>query len=222
MQTPVLFLIGPPGHGKTAARKILCALTSVKGGSTSAAIYSFLAMRSKTPVAELEKIPKEEFRAKLIEAGDFMCGATPAMSEPSEYDGEVYRCPSILVRMLYTSGYNIIDGVRRKIELAHAKDHLDWNGVPSFTIWIEKSQGPVIPDNTELTALDADEVIFNDGTLDDLQKQLHAFLVKRFGDQTDLEKEVPILNSPSEAKAAIADAQAASKSNPAVRGDDLS
>lgn len=219
MQTPVLFLIGPPGHGKTSARKILSALTSAKGGSTSAAIYSFLAMRSKTPVAELEKIPKEEFRAKLIEAGDFMCGAIPAMSEPTEYDEQVYRCPSILVRMLYTSGYNIIDGVRRKIELAHAKDHLDWNGVPSFTIWIEKSQGPVIADNTELTALDADETIFNDGTLEDLQASLLKFLQTRFGEQTDLEKEVPVLDSPEAAKNAISKSQHASAP---ARGDDLS
>lgn len=221
MQTPVIFVIGPPGHGKTAARKILAELTKQKGESTSTVILQFLAIRRGLEPHALKDAPKEEIRPDLIEAGDFMVGAIEKMSAPAAkdrelIDGSLYRVPSALVRTLYLNGVNIIDGVRRVGELTHAKEHLDWNGVRSVTIWIEKSQGPVIPDNTELTALHADETIMNDDSLEDLQKKLlDNVLVKYFGEQTDLDKAVAVSPTPG----AAIDAAAAAGGKTPVRDD---
>lgn len=216
MQTPVIFVIGPPGHGKTAARKILAELTSQAGESTSTVILQFLGLRGGGTKDALKATPKEEIRADLIEAGDFMVGAIEKMSKPAAegremLDSAIYRVPSVLVRTLYLNGVNIIDGVRRIGELAHSKEHLEWNGVRHLTLWIEKSQGPVIPDNTELTALNADETVMNDGTLEDLKKKLYDLLVKHYGPQTDLGKAVEIIGSPAEAAVAIADAKPVEK-----------
>jgi len=53
MQTPVIFVIGPPAHGKSTARKLLCDLTGVKGASCSDVIYQFLAARRKKLVDDV-------------------------------------------------------------------------------------------------------------------------------------------------------------------------
>lgn len=208
MNTPVIFVIGPPGHGKTAARKILADLTSQKGESTSTAIMQFLGLRRGLDKDALKKLPKEEIRKDLIEAGDFMVGSIAAIAEKpvdAELDNVLYRVPSALVRMLYLNGNNIIDGVRRTVELSDAKKHLEWNGVPHLTLWIEKSQGPVIPDNTELTALEADETVYNDGTLEELKEKLLAVLVKHYGPQDELQKPLLVAGSPGEAAESVKD-----------------
>lgn len=218
MQTPVIFVIGPPGHGKTTARQLLAKLTSQRGESTSTVILQFLALRRGLKPDALKALPKEEIRAALIEAGDFMVGKIDKITEApvnDTLDHALYRIPSGLVRTLYMNGANIIDGVRRISELGHAIDHLEWNGVRSITIWIEKSGGPVIPDNTELTALHADETVFNDGTPEDLEKKLYDVLCKYFGDQDDTKKEIPVAASPAEAVATATEAKAPTK-------DDLS
>lgn len=207
MNTPVIFVIGPPGHGKTAARKILAELTSQKGESTSRLIYYFLALHKGITEVELRAMPKEDIRPELVSAGDFMVGALENMPTPEATPGTdakwEYRVPSSLVRTLYLNGVNIIDGVRRRSELSSSIEHLEWNGVPSLVLWIERSQGPVIPDNTELDARDAQETIYNDGTLEDLKTKLYAILVKYYGPQDELTKPVAVLDSPAEAKIAL-------------------
>lgn len=197
MQAPAIIVIGPPHHGKTEARKILAELTFSKGESTSTVIYSFLAHRRKVPLADLLKVPKEEIRGELIEAGDFLVGAIDKIQLPAvddKIDGIVYRIPSALVRTLYMSGVNIIDGVRRKSELQDSIKHLEWNGVRTVVIWIERPGGDKISDNTELSSADATDIVINDGTLEELKAQLKLVLERHFGKQPDKPEPIKIFS----------------------------
>lgn len=198
MQAPVFLLIGPPHHGKTEARKILSELTFQKGESTSTVIYSFLAHRSKTPVEELKQIPKESYRDTLIEAGDFLVGKIDKIHLPAadeHFEQGVYRIPSGLVRTLYMNGFNVIDGVRRREELSDSIKHLDWNGVRTLVIWVERPGTEVIQDNSELTQADAHEVVINDGTLDELKEKLKGVIEKYFGKQPDKHDPIPVFDN---------------------------
>lgn len=180
----------------------------MKGESTSTVIYNFLATRRKTTISDLRALPKEEFRAELIEAGDYLVGALDTLKAPpldDALDKIVWRMPSTLVRTLYMAGYNVVDGVRRHEELTHTISHLAWNGVRALTLWIEKPDGPKIPDNTELTAADADEAVLNDGTLEQLREKLQAVLVKRFGPQPDQNKPIDIFAEEDLPRAPAAD-----------------
>jgi predicted CopG family antitoxin len=198
MQTPVIFLIGHPGHGKTEARKALCEITHLKGESTSEVIYHVLAKRRGVSVAELKKTAKEYLRPALIEMGDFICGG-PAPTEEAidkTVDASLYRIPSALVRTLYVSGYNIIDGARRKRELSDSNAFLAWNGVRTLTIWVDRPGHPYPADNTELTREDADEVVVNDGPLIALKQELFEILEKHFGKQDEVKKPVEVVDAP--------------------------
>lgn len=200
MQPPVFFLIGSPRFGKTTAQQLLSEITHLKGGSCSEIVYAFLALRRGTSVEALRALPKEELRPTLIRAGDFMVGeAAKFEDEPrdnKEIDGELYRIPSALIRTLYMNGYNVIDGVRRRSELLHALDHLEWNGIRCLTLWIERPGAPIINDNTDLHQHDADEVVLNDGSLADLREKLLKVLEKHFGVQDELDKPVEIVDVP--------------------------
>jgi hypothetical protein len=182
---PVFFVCGKPQHGKTTVRNLLAQLTHLKGGSCSDVVYHFLAVRRQVSVEALRAEPKEALRPALCEAGDFLCGGAPLHEVPAnpEVDGQVYRHPSTLVRTLYLNGYNIIDGVRRRLELQHAREHLDWNGVRSLVIYVDRPGQPEIVDNTEDLRETADEVVSNDGTIEDLQPKLISILEKHFGQQ---------------------------------------
>lgn len=181
-QPPVFFVVGPPTHGKTTTREILARLTRLKGGSCSDVIYAFLAARHNTTVEKLREIPKEDLRPRLIAAGDFLCGMDGPMdaAEKPEVDQEVFRHPSALIRTLYMNGYNVIDGVRRRLELQHAKDRLDWCGVEQLTIHIVDPRKPVPQDNSEDLSDLADEKILNDGTPEELEAKLKAILERRY------------------------------------------
>jgi hypothetical protein len=183
MQMPVIFIVGPAGHGKSASREIVSKITHMKGGSCSDVIYTILAARRGVSVASLREIPKEELRPLLIELGDWLCDPTAApLSEAAvnPIDVDIFRAPSILIRTLYLNGYNVIDGVRRRVELQHAKGHLEWNGVRAVTIHVSDPRKPAITDNTEdLTDL-ADNVIVNDGTLEQLEEKLIQVLDQHF------------------------------------------
>jgi len=201
MQAPVIIVIGPPHHGKTEARKILAELTFQKGESTSTVIYSFLAHRRKVELKTLLAQDKETLRPDLIEAGDFLVGKLDRIyldAIDPEIDKIVYRIPSGLVRTLYMSGHNIIDGVRRRTELSDSIKHLEWNGVRSLVIWVERPGYPTAVDNNELTALDAHEVVTNDGTLDELREKLKSVIEKHYGKQPDKHEPLPIFNAEGE------------------------
>lgn len=180
---PVFFLIGPPQHGKTTARRILSKLTGLKGASTSDVIAGFLAERKGVSYDSVRALPKELSRAEFIEAGNWLCGDDIKLAEAPKditVDEESYRVPSALVRALYHSGVNVIDGCRRRLELDNARSHLQWNGVRTLVLYIERPDGPKIKDNTELTKDHADEYILNDGSEADLTEKLHTALTKHF------------------------------------------
>lgn len=209
MHTPVLFVTGPAGHGKTTAREILCELThGQRGGSCSDIIYHFLALRRGVSVESLRQIPKEQLRPALIEAGDYLCGSIGQLTEKSVHptlDDDVFRCPSILIRTLYLNGVNIIDGVRRRLELEDARGHLDWNGVPSVVIHVSNPNGPKVVDNTEDLKDMADEVVVNDGTRDELREKLKAILAKHFGPQDENPEPIPVIDVPAKPQPAAAE-----------------
>lgn len=205
MQAPVFFIVGPVDHGKSTSRKILSGVTHLKGGSCSDVIYAILAKRRGVSVESLRAIPKEELRPTLIALGDYVCCVVDADGKQvvlhevpvnAEVDGEIYRSPSALIRTLYLNGYNVIDGVRRRLELQHARDHLEWNGVKCVTIHVSDPRKPVIQDNSEdLTGL-CDNVILNDGTEEDLGKKLIAVLDEHFpGARTDV-PQIPVVDAP--------------------------
>lgn len=200
IQPPVIFVVGPVMHGKTTSREILCKHTFLKGASCSDVIYDCLAFRRGVSVQELREVPKEELRPALIEMGDFLCGQIGSLKEAPaipNFDDQVFRVPSALIRMLYHSGCNVIDGVRRRLELQHAKEHLEWNGVRSITIHIEDPRKAKIVDNSEDLRDLADELIVNDGTTDDLEKKLVAILVKRFGPQDETPEPITVVDLPA-------------------------
>lgn len=183
-QPPVIFVIGPVGHGKTTVREILVKLLRpLRGASCSDVIYHFLAVRKGVSVESLKALPKEQLRPELIEAGDFLCGQIGALKELPKNDAvdkEVYRHPSAIIRTLYMNHYNIIDGVRRRLELVHAKDHLDWCGVEQLTLHVSATGKEHIDDNSEDLLALADEQIVNDGTPEELEAKVSAILACRF------------------------------------------
>lgn len=198
MNPPVFLIIGPQGHGKTAVRDIVARLTYSKGASCSDVIYAFLAQRKGVLQSELRLLPKEQIRPELIEAGDFMTGVLPEIEtiggpNAKEIDESIYRRPSILVRTLYLNGYKVIDGVRRKAELEESIDHLEWNGVRSYVLYVHDPRKAASKDNTEDLKEYAGVHIRNGGTLEDLEREVKAWLEKTFG-PLDAKPEIPVVN----------------------------
>lgn len=203
MQAPVIFVVGPVGHGKTTVRELLVELTHLRGGSCSDIIYQFLAIRKEVSVESLRQLPKEHLRPELIEAGDYLCGSVGTLKEVPknpEVDTEVWCHPSALIRTLYLNGVNVIDGVRRRLELVDASAHLEWNGVRHLTIHVQRPDASRVPDNSEDLRELADELIANDGTVEELRERLKAILDKHFGKQDELpEPPMPIVDVPAPA-----------------------
>ena len=194
---PVILICGPAGHGKTTAREILARIMQLRGGSCSDVVYAYLARiqgakaeETAAKIAELRAQDKEALRPTLMKIGNWLCGDVGNLKEDTSLvyaenseahkDDDLYRVPSSLVRMLVHNSYNVIDGIRRKLELQHAVDHLEWNGVRVLTIYVSRPGGPKVHDNTEDLSLLCDEQVLNDGTVEDLEKKLIEILVRRF------------------------------------------
>jgi hypothetical protein len=201
---PVIFVTGPIGHGKTTAREIISRVTHMKGGSCSDVIYAILANRRQVSVESLKQIPKEELRPALIEVGDFVCGSVGEIKEApvNNIDESLYRHPSALIRTLYLNGYNVIDGVRRRLELQHAQQHLDWNGVRSVVIHVQDPRKPIVQDNSEDLRDLADNQIVNDGTVGDLEIKILAVLEQHFPNALPKTPDAPAAEPAQETPAA--------------------
>lgn len=197
MQMPVIFLIGPVQHGKSTARRLVSELTGLRGASCSDVIYALLALRKGVPETELRKIPKETLRPELIEFGNWLCGETEGLKEvpvDKTIDSEIdYRVPSAIIRTLYHAGVHVIDGARRSLELDQARAHLQWNGVRSLVIWVEKTGGPKIKDSTTVKKEQADHVVKNDGTEEELKARLKEILVKEFPPPEQAPRAEPVI-----------------------------
>lgn len=179
---PIFFFIGPPTHGKTTARKIFCELTKMKGHSCSEVIYAHIARHRGIPVAELMAEDKAALRPLLIEVGNYLCGdigKLQLLDNPEKFEAVNYfRSPSALIRTLVMSGTEVIDGVRRRLELEEAKKHLAWMGRRVLVVWVETPGKPIIKDNTELTANDADIQLINDGSVADLRQKIERWVAE--------------------------------------------
>jgi hypothetical protein len=180
---PVFLFLGPPRHGKTTARKIFAELTSLPGASCSDVIYPLLAKHIGITEAELRAKDKNLIRESLVTFGDFLCNQRQDLGElhrSGETDDEVraryFRCPSTLIRTLYLMGIRAIDGVRRRDELAEAKQIFAWMNVPVVTFWVERTGADTLRDNTEVTSGDADIVLLNDGDPSELKGKLVSWI----------------------------------------------
>ena len=180
---PVFLFLGPPRHGKTTARKIFAELTSLTGASCSDVIYPLLAKHIGITEAELRAKDKNLIRESLVTFGDFLCNQRQDLGElhrSGETDDEVraryFRCPSTLIRTLYLMGIRAIDGVRRRDELAEAKQIFAWMNVPVVTFWVERTGADTPSDNTEVTSGDADIVLLNDGDPSELKGKLVSWI----------------------------------------------
>lgn len=170
--------IGPPHHGKTLARKFFCELTGLRGGSCSDVIYGVMSHFSNRSLTLLQETPKEELRPKLIELGDYLCGQSDSLElNGFQLPDTIYRGPSALLRSLFHTGVLVFDGVRRRRELNHFKEVLQWLGVDVRVVWVERPDHATVDDNTEVTANDADAVIVNSGSAEQLRDRVEALIV---------------------------------------------
>lgn len=180
-QAPVFIIVGKPHAGKSTVRNTISVLTELKGGSCSDVIYHFLAKARNTTVEELKKLPKEELRADLIKLGDELCGIGPLkVLESVEHADDIYRGPSALVRMLFLSRYRVIDGVRRRLELQNAREHIEWLGIRVIVFHVERPGYESPKDNTEDLKDMADIHLVNDGTAQDLCTKVEQEMIKLF------------------------------------------
>lgn len=81
--------------------------------------------------------------------------------------------PSNLGRLLFDE-YDIYCGLRRKEELIALKDH----NIADYTIWVDASDRlpPESPDSCTVTKEMADYIIYNNGTLEELEKSVHELM----------------------------------------------
>lgn len=154
-------MIGCKQSGKsTAAAAIGAAYCNVKVVDTSNAIYSLLASRKGVTEEALRQLPKENLREDLIQLGDELTDQHPlALIEDSVLAGEF-----------------VIAGIRKIPQLKAARE------LGSLVLWIERDgHDPDGIDNLELSARDADAVVYNNGSdLLAFQEQVMAVFRERF------------------------------------------
>lgn len=136
-----LILIGGlPQHGKSTLAAFISERLGWKYGNTSDAIYDELARRRSVSVATLQREPKEQLRPDLIATGDELCASDPAA----------------LIQLQAAAGVRVIAGVRKPDELEAARQRFR-----ALFVWVTRPDFKSPPDNTLLTAVDADLHVVN-------------------------------------------------------------
>lgn len=188
---PIIFVVGPAGHGKTTVRKMICDKTGLKGDSTSNVLFAILELLTGTSEDEYRKMPKDEIRPMLVELGDVLTQTKPTLS--SEFLNKIpedrredalakirnLAHPSTLTRHIFLAGGSVIDGVRRPAEFFSALTFLAWAGYNVITIWVENPGFPVNEvDNFSLSRakIRPQFIIENDGSLDSLEQHVEKIL----------------------------------------------
>lgn len=141
-------VIGRPQHGKTSFSRMLSELTGRKAGMTSRVILDFLGkLDGKEYGSDWHALVSPEemnvLRKRMIVTGDALASLRP----------------HIFSETLYNEGVTIVDGIRRKEELARWCEEMDKAGTPVHRVWINRPGTPWIEDNTTVTADMADTVI---------------------------------------------------------------
>lgn len=190
---PLFVIIGPSGHGKTTVRKMIQEKTGLRGDGTSNVIYAMLAFLSGKPEEKLRAIPKEEFRPRLVEFGDWITATVGELSaevlalipeekrDTVENVGRQLREPAALSRLLFLGGSQVLEGIRRPREFLTMMTHLTWCGYQPVVVWVEDPRKETNPrDNFSITReIARPSVVFqNDGTLDDLELHVDKLLTQ--------------------------------------------
>lgn len=160
---PVFCLLGHPQAGKTTTAKIIESKTKLKRGTCSDIIYDILRKLDGLPEGDWhEVIHKEEqdaVRQRLILLGNAI--------------GD--EIPHVYFASLLNRGCRIIDGVRRKKELAALESYCSDKHIPLLKVWVTRPDRPPISDNTELSPSDG-TVMLNTESLEDLEEAVDSML----------------------------------------------
>ena len=156
MKEIVFLIIGPARAGKTTFANFLSETTGLKATGTSQVVYEIIAAARDCTVEDLLQIPKEELRPTLIKTADYICDIHP----------------DTLSLKLLNDGYRIIDGIRRQEELGFLRCQPNYD---VFTIYIDRDPQYTVPDNFDIKKEWANQIIENDGSIQDLKEKSLVF-----------------------------------------------
>lgn len=156
LRPALIVLIGLPESGKTATGEIIAESLGWQRGSCSDFIYKLYAAAHGIPEDIARRRNKNTIRQQLIDIGDTVC--------------DVY--PEFLAMGAYKQGIQVLDGVRRKVELDALK-----KAVPNLLVlWVERPDHPSPKDNTSVSLADAHGLVLNNGDLEDLTNTVRDLL----------------------------------------------
>lgn len=182
---PFVIIIGPAKHGKSTFRKALADNLGTVGGSCSDTIYALWAYIGETTVEALRAKPKDDIRTTLVALGDWYTTPARTLAENFPHDklpsthlekleGSQLEKPheGALIQQAYRSGIRVLDGVRRKKELAAALPFFAWFGFPVLVLYVyDPRKGRDPTDNFDMRCTDAHNIILNNGSLEALEDE---------------------------------------------------
>jgi hypothetical protein len=182
---PFVIVIGPAKHGKSTFRRALAAKLGTKGASCSDMLYAIWAYVAEESEEGLRKRPKDEIRSTLVALGDWYTTPAATLAENFPFDklpsihlakleGSEMEKPheGVLIQQAYRSGVRVLDGVRRKRELAAALPIFKWVGIPVLVLYVYDPRKGVDPtDNFDLRYRDANNIILNNGSEENLEAE---------------------------------------------------
>lgn len=161
---PAVFVVAlAPQSGKSTVARHLAARLGTPWAASSWAVARSLESRLELSVGQIaadRAADHDRWRAELIEEGDRM-------------RAEGVHPGAVCVR----EGYRIVDGIRSVAELQAARLEALRLGLRPLVLCIERP-GATLSDNTDAAGLraEADAVIVNDGSLDELLARATAAL----------------------------------------------